>query len=148
MNPVLIIGLFLLGIYYYNVYRASDRLTFRFGLPNSIRIDTAAVKFNLPVTFLNPSPTSINLNAIDFQTFIGGYYVGNSFFTQRKVIVPGESTIQITVVIPLDSILILIPELLRTTKEIKFTFRGIIRAEGFTIPLQREVIVPIPKIFK
>ena len=148
MNPLLIIGLVLLGIYYYNVLQASDRLTFRFGAPNSIRIDNGAVKFNLPVTFLNPSFTNINLTALDFQTYVGGYYIGNSYFTERKVISPGESTIQITVVIPIDAILVLIPELLKTTKEVKFTFRGIIRAEGFTIPLTRDVVVPLPKLFR
>jgi LEA14-like dessication related protein len=129
--------------------QAANALMVRYLLPQNIRINTGAVYWNQPVVITNPTGTPINLDRYNMRVDLENYPIGTAYGTARTAIrAGGETTIMANVMIPIDALISVIPSLLNAGQSIDVRFIGHIFAELITVPVNTEIKVPIPKLFK
>ncbi|HEV7378972.1 MAG TPA: LEA type 2 family protein [Dyadobacter sp.] len=135
--------------YYMRKIQAANALMVRYLLPQNIRINTGAVYWNQPVVITNPTGTPINLDRYNMRVDLENYPIGTAYGTARTAIrAGGETTIMANVMIPIDALISVIPSLLNAGQSIDVRFIGHIFAELITVPVNTEIKVPIPKLFK
>lgn len=135
--------------YYSKKVQAANALMVRYLLPQNIRISKGAVMWNQPVVITNPTGTPISLQRYNIQIQVEDYPVGTAYGTIASTIQAGaDSTIFANVVIPLDALISLIPDLLKAGTSLDFRMTGNILAEFLTIPINTIIKVPIPKLLK
>ena len=135
--------------YYSQKIQAANALMVRYLLPQNIRISKGAVMWAQPVVITNPTGTPINLQRYYVTISLEGYPIGTAYGTIQTTLQAGmDSTILANVTVPIDALISNIPALLSAGTTIDARFSGNIIAEFLTIPVNTNIKVPIPKLFK
>lgn len=153
MDKKFLIGLLLflgfLAVRLWIKIQAVKRFSYRSLLPRNIRFEKGALKFELEMVIVNPTTDRVIVDGLDLDVFIGKTLMGKAIIFKSVVIEAGsETTLQTSVIMGIDTLLTVIPDIRFDARSVTVAFDGIVRAYGLTAPVKLSYTLTIPRLFQ
>jgi LEA14-like dessication related protein len=146
---VLLLFLGFLAVRLWIKIQAVKRFSYRSLLPRNIRFEKGALKFELEMVIVNPTTDRVVVDGLDLDVFIGKTLMGKAIIFKSVVIEAGsETTLQTSVIMGVDTLLTVIPDIRFDARSVTIAFDGVVRAYGLTAPVKLSYTLTIPKFFQ
>ncbi|MBO0934594.1 hypothetical protein [Fibrella aquatilis] len=141
MSSAVLVLLLVFGWLVGNKARAANNLMIDWDLPQQVRIDNFRLVFIQPIVLTNLTATPLTIRGADmqFQTE-NGTPIGTAFFAGLFKVPPnGSVTLPVQVNCSIARLLTAFPEFRQQikAKQLRVRYGGVVRAEGFTIPVSQ-----------
>lgn len=150
-NKIFVAFLLFIGFWAFRLWvkiTAVQRFNYRSLLPRNIRFEKGALKFELEIVIVNPTVERVTVDGLDLDVYIGKVLMGKAVIFRPVTIEPyTETTLQTSVIMGVDTLLTVIPDIRLDAKTVSVKFDGVVRAYGLTAPVNLSYALSIPRLF-
>ena len=98
------------------------------------------------MVIVNPTTDRVIVDGLDLDVFIGKTLMGKAIIFKSVVIEAGsETTLQTSVIMGIDTLLTVIPDIRLDSRSVTVAFDGVVRAYGLTAPVNLSYTLTIPR---
>lgn len=139
------------GLWLWTKIQTGAKLVYKILTPEQIKVSFTnfTISWLQGVQVTNPTNTGILLKLIQFDVLFQGNRLGSGFLNETVVIQSlNQTVLKVPCTVGILDLVQLVPDLLKQikTRSLTFDLVGNINAEGFTISVESQAVVPIPDL--